>query len=124
MELSQLIEALSDPAAYAHLAESVEVRHTHISVVFLAGPYAYKIKKPVNFGFLDYSTVELRRGDFVRNPMPVFTSTSDFDTSSPFTYPLSFVFFQSMKRLVRVLFSTQRTKTYLSLSLASTARDS
>jgi hypothetical protein len=36
------------------------VRQTHISVVFLAGPYVYKIKKPVNLGFLDFSTLEKR----------------------------------------------------------------
>src|SRR5947209_11199744 len=61
MELRPLIELLSDPAAYPDPAEIVEVRHTHISVVFLAGRYAYKIKKPVNLGFLDFSTLERRR---------------------------------------------------------------
>jgi len=61
MELARLIEALSDAAAYGHPADTVEVRHTHISVVFLAGPFAYKIKKPVNLGFLDFSTLENRR---------------------------------------------------------------
>jgi hypothetical protein len=39
----------------------VEVRQTHISVVFLAGDYVYKIKKPVQLGFLDFSTLEKRR---------------------------------------------------------------
>jgi aminoglycoside phosphotransferase family enzyme/predicted kinase len=63
MDLERLIEALSDPAAYSHPAESVEVRHTHISVVFLAGRYAYKIKKPVNLGFLDFTTLAQRRHD-------------------------------------------------------------
>jgi aminoglycoside phosphotransferase family enzyme/predicted kinase len=61
MELPQLIEALSEPAAYPFPAAAVEVRHTHISVVFLAGPYAYKVKKPVALGFLDFSTPEKRR---------------------------------------------------------------
>jgi aminoglycoside phosphotransferase family enzyme/predicted kinase len=61
MELPSLIEALSDGAAYPYPVEKVEVRQTHISVVFLAGPYAYKIKKPVNLGFLDFSTLENRR---------------------------------------------------------------
>ena len=37
------------------------MHQTHISVVFLAGPLAYKIKKPVNLGFVDYSTLERRR---------------------------------------------------------------
>jgi aminoglycoside phosphotransferase family enzyme/predicted kinase len=61
MELARLIEALSDPSAYPYRVEAVEVRHTHISVVFLAGPYAYKVKKPVALGFLDFSTLEKRR---------------------------------------------------------------
>src|SRR5262245_54170168 len=61
MELAQLIEALSDPAAYPHHVERVEVLQTHISVVFLAGPHAYKLKKPVALGFLDFSTLEKRR---------------------------------------------------------------
>jgi aminoglycoside phosphotransferase family enzyme/predicted kinase len=61
MELAHLLEALSDPSAYAHPVDAVEIRQTHISVVFLAGPYAYKIKKPLILGFLDYSTLERRR---------------------------------------------------------------
>jgi uncharacterized protein len=60
MELTELIEALSDPAAYPHPAGRVEVRQTHISVVFLAGEYAYKVKKPVVLGFVDFSTPEAR----------------------------------------------------------------
>jgi aminoglycoside phosphotransferase family enzyme len=47
MELAHLIDALSVPAAYPYAVETVDVRHTHISVVFLAGPFAYKLKKPV-----------------------------------------------------------------------------
>ena len=60
MDLSALIEALSDPAAYPYPVGAVEVRQTHISAVFLAGPYVYKVKKPVNLGFLDFSTLEKR----------------------------------------------------------------
>jgi aminoglycoside phosphotransferase family enzyme/predicted kinase len=60
MELAELIEALSRPEAYPGAVEHVEVRHTHISVVFLAGSFAYKVKKPVNLGFLDFSTLEKR----------------------------------------------------------------
>lgn len=60
MDLTRLIEALSGSAAYPHAVEAVEVRQTHISAVFLAGAYAYKIKKPVNPGFLDFSTLEKR----------------------------------------------------------------
>jgi aminoglycoside phosphotransferase family enzyme/predicted kinase len=60
MDLADLIEALSSPAAYPQPVEEVEVRQTHISVVFLAGEYVYKLKKPVNPGFLDFSTLEKR----------------------------------------------------------------
>jgi aminoglycoside phosphotransferase family enzyme/predicted kinase len=61
VDLARLIEQLSEPGAYPFPVENVEVRHTHISVVFLAGPYAYKIKKPVEFGFLDFGTLPKRR---------------------------------------------------------------
>lgn len=61
MELTRLVEALSDPAAYPHPVEKVTVIHTHISVAFLAGKFAYKLKKPVDFGFLDFTTPEKRR---------------------------------------------------------------
>jgi aminoglycoside phosphotransferase family enzyme/predicted kinase len=61
MELTQLIAALSDPAAYPVPVPHVEVRQTHVSVVFLAGTHAYKVKKSVNFGFLDFSTLAKRR---------------------------------------------------------------
>ncbi|MDX1646389.1 MAG: AAA family ATPase [Longimicrobiales bacterium] len=59
-ELARLIEALRRPEAYPHPVGSVEVRQTHISVVFLAGAFAYKVKKPVNPGFLDFTTLERR----------------------------------------------------------------
>jgi aminoglycoside phosphotransferase family enzyme/predicted kinase len=61
MDLPQLIEALSRPSAYGGGVDAVEVRQTHISVVFLAGSLAYKVKKPVGLGFVDYSTLERRR---------------------------------------------------------------
>jgi aminoglycoside phosphotransferase family enzyme/predicted kinase len=61
MELAHLIEALSAPAAYPHHVDKVEVHQTHISVVFVAGSFAYKVKKPVNLGFLNFSTLERRR---------------------------------------------------------------
>jgi aminoglycoside phosphotransferase family enzyme len=56
-----LIHALGDPVAYQPPVEGVIVRQTHISVVSLAGPFAYKVKKPVRLGFVDYGTLELRR---------------------------------------------------------------
>jgi uncharacterized protein len=51
---------LSRPEAYPYAAGVVEVRQTHISLVFLAGDYAYKIKKAVDFGFLDFTRLEDR----------------------------------------------------------------
>jgi aminoglycoside phosphotransferase family enzyme/predicted kinase len=63
MDLAQLIDALSRPAAYPFIVDRVEVRQTHISVVFLAGGFAYKVRKPVALGFLDFSTLDRRRRD-------------------------------------------------------------
>jgi len=57
----ETIAALRDPACYPHPAEPVELIETHISWVFLAGEYAYKVKKPVDLGFLDFSTLKARR---------------------------------------------------------------
>ena len=48
-------------AVYDHPAENIELIETHISWVILTGDFAYKIKKPVNFGFLDFSTLEKRK---------------------------------------------------------------
>ncbi|MFW6192722.1 MAG: AAA family ATPase [Gemmatimonadota bacterium] len=61
LELDRIVEALDDPSAYPRPAEDVAVHHTHISVVFLAGDFAYKVKKPVDLGFLDFTTLERRR---------------------------------------------------------------
>jgi aminoglycoside phosphotransferase family enzyme/predicted kinase len=61
MELVQLIEALFNPGAYPFPVHGIEVRQTHISIVFLAGPFVYKLKKPVNLGFLDFSSLEKRK---------------------------------------------------------------
>lgn len=55
------IASLLKPDIYDHPVESVELVETHISWVLLTGQFAYKIKKPVNFGFLDFSTLEKRK---------------------------------------------------------------
>lgn len=57
----KLVRALQDPARYPHQAGAVDHIETHISHVFLAGDYAYKIKKPVDLGFLDFTTLAARR---------------------------------------------------------------
>lgn len=60
-DVPALVAAMSEPGFYPHFPEWVELRQTHISFVFLAGEFVYKIKKPVRFSFLDYSTVAMRR---------------------------------------------------------------
>ena len=55
------INKLLQPSVYEHPTDHIELIETHISWVILTGDFAYKIKKPVNFGFLDFSTLEKRR---------------------------------------------------------------
>jgi uncharacterized protein len=56
----KLLAFLLDPHSYPHRPRYVRLKQTHCSYVLLVAPYAYKIKKPVNFGFLDFSTLEKR----------------------------------------------------------------
>lgn len=58
---SGIIESLRDPCAYPYPVDAVECIETHISWVLLAGDFAYKIKKPLNLGFLDFSSLRRRR---------------------------------------------------------------
>jgi aminoglycoside phosphotransferase family enzyme/predicted kinase len=60
MSDAALRQALQNPALYPDPTTTVEVRETHISMVFLTEQYAYKIKKPVELGFLDFSTLDRR----------------------------------------------------------------
>ncbi|MGD9503489.1 MAG: AAA family ATPase [Syntrophobacteraceae bacterium] len=53
--------AMADPAFYPHPVSRLERRDTHISVVFLTGKWVYKLKKPVDFGFLDFRALESRK---------------------------------------------------------------
>jgi aminoglycoside phosphotransferase family enzyme len=57
---TSLIHDLSKPSALPDQTNRVTAVQTHISIVFLADDYVYKVKKPVNFGFLDFSTLEKR----------------------------------------------------------------
>ncbi len=61
MDFEAVTAALCRPDAYPHPCRDVVMRQTHISAVFLAGPYVYKIKKPRDLGFLDFTTLERRR---------------------------------------------------------------
>lgn len=54
-------KALLDPAAYPEKVKKIILIQTHSAWVFLTGKHAYKIKKPVNLGFLDFSTLEKRK---------------------------------------------------------------
>lgn len=63
MAPSTLIDALRDPDCYPHPVGRVELVETHISWVLLAGEFAYKLRKPVDFGFLDFSTPAARLHD-------------------------------------------------------------
>jgi len=56
-----LIAALLQAEVYAHPVHDIQLVETHISWVILTGDYVYKLKKPVNLGFLDFSTLEQRR---------------------------------------------------------------
>lgn len=56
-----LIDAMSNGAFYDHPVSDVTLIETHISWVFLAGDFAYKVKKPLDFGFLDFSTLAKRK---------------------------------------------------------------
>lgn len=60
-DFKRLIDALRDPDIYDHAVSNVETVETHISVVLLAGEFAYKIKKPVDFGFVDFTTLDKRK---------------------------------------------------------------
>jgi uncharacterized protein len=56
-----IVASLTDPQAYPYPVERIEVMETHISWVFLAGDRVYKVKQPVDLGFLDFTTLERRR---------------------------------------------------------------
>jgi aminoglycoside phosphotransferase family enzyme len=58
--LLPIVRALLDSRAYPHKTQKVELVQTQMSFIFLTGGYVYKIKKPVNLGYLDYTTLEKR----------------------------------------------------------------
>ncbi len=61
MSLTWKIDQLTSANSYPHPVEVITTIETHISVIFLTGQFAYKLKKPVNFGFLDFSTLANRQ---------------------------------------------------------------
>lgn len=58
--MKEMLEALKKPEAYDSPVKEIRLIQTHISWVFLTGDFVYKIKKPVDFGFLDFTTLEKR----------------------------------------------------------------
>lgn len=60
MQLTALVDSLKDPAIYPQSTGEVTLMQTQMSLVFLTGEYVYKIKKPVDLGYLDYTTLEKR----------------------------------------------------------------
>ena len=60
-ELPEMVRALMEPGIYPEPPSSVEMMQTQMSLVFLAGDYVYKIKKPVDLGYLDYTTLQKRK---------------------------------------------------------------
>ena len=61
MDIPTLQKALLNPAVYPDKPREVEFIETHISLLFFTGNYVYKVKKPVNFGFLDFTSLEKRK---------------------------------------------------------------
>lgn len=60
-KMHSIIDDLLDPVFLPDKTEHVSIVQTHISFVIVADEFVYKIKKPVNFGFLDFSTLKKRR---------------------------------------------------------------
>ena len=60
-QLPEIVQALLETKAYPETPPKVEMVQTQMSFVFFAGDYVYKIKKPVNLGYLDYTTLEKRK---------------------------------------------------------------
>jgi aminoglycoside phosphotransferase family enzyme len=61
MDTHSLIEALKSPQIYPDSPSQIRIVETHISYLFFTGKYVYKVKKPVDFGFLDFTTLEKRK---------------------------------------------------------------
>jgi aminoglycoside phosphotransferase family enzyme len=56
-----ILDAMLNPQTYPETTGKIDLIQTHISFVFLTEKYVYKVKKPVNFGFLDFSSLDKRR---------------------------------------------------------------
>ncbi|HUL23977.1 MAG TPA: hypothetical protein VLZ10_21185 [Thermodesulfobacteriota bacterium] len=61
MDVSSLQKALLNPEIYPDRPPRIAFIETHISLLFLTGNHVYKLKKPVDFGFLDFTSLEKRK---------------------------------------------------------------
>ncbi|ACK66808.1 conserved hypothetical protein [Rippkaea orientalis PCC 8801] len=130
-QIYQLIQQLQQPEFYPHSVEvPIKVIQTHISVVFLTGDYAYKIKKPVDFGFLDFSTLakrqyfleqelELNRGlspEIYLEVLPITVSGDRLSlngTTEPIEYVLKMQQFPQDCLLINLFENNQLTEEHL-----------
>jgi len=118
-DLPPLIRALLEPQRYSPALARVELVQTHISWVLLAGDFAYKIKKPLNLGFLDFSTLALRQrycqeelrlnrryaSDLYLGVVDIFNTPADPQwqgTGAPIEYAVKMRRFDAAARLDRV----------------------
>lgn len=128
--MDPLSQALSRPEAYPHPAGTIEVVETHISRIFLTRGWAYKLKKPVNLGFLDFSTLgkrkyyceeELRLNlrlcpEIYLEVVPVVQTDSDYfigsrgEKSTVVDYMVKMVRFDRSSELDRLLAKKRLTK--------------
>ena len=93
----RLITFLESPKSYPHNPTKIAAIQTHISWVFIASPFVFKVKKPVNLGFLDFSTLEKRRyfcqreielnrrlsPEIYLDAIPIYETKSGFSFKSP-----------------------------------------
>ncbi len=129
-DLPPLVQALLQASRYPHAAADVKLVQTHISWVFLAGDFAYKIKKPVKLSFLDFSTPTLRQQaclqelrlnrrfapDIYLDVVGLYHTPEDpcfAPQGAPFDYAVKMRRFDDGARLDRLLARGQLTPTHL-----------
>src|SRR5881227_363604 len=95
----RLIAFLESPESYPHSPAEVRLMQTHISWVFIASPFVFKVKKPLSLGFLDFSTLEKRRHfcerelklnrrlapEIYLDVVPIYKSSSGFSFNALFS---------------------------------------
>src|SRR5881392_852613 len=95
----RLIAFLESPESYPHSPAEVRLMQTHISWVFIASPFVFKVKKPMELGFLDFSTLKKRRHfcerelklnrrlapEIYLDVVPIYKSSSGFSFNALFS---------------------------------------